>query len=74
MPYRALYRQWRPKDFSHVVGQHAVIETLRNQVINDRIAHAYLFYGPSTASIRKTEIPAGSARTVSGWKTTKAWT
>ena len=45
MPYRALYRQWRPKDFSHVVGQHAVIETLRNQVINDRIAHAYLFCG-----------------------------
>lgn len=45
MPYRALYRQWRPKDFSHVVGQRAVIETLRNQVINDRIAHAYLFCG-----------------------------
>ena len=45
MPYRALYRQWRPKDFSHVVGQHAVIDTLRNQVVNDRIAHAYLFCG-----------------------------
>ncbi len=45
MPYYALYRQWRPKDFSHVVGQHAIIETLRNQVINDRIAHAYLFCG-----------------------------
>lgn len=45
MPYRALYRQWRPKDFSHVVGQRAVIDTLRNQVINDRIAHAYLFCG-----------------------------
>ena len=45
MPYRALYRQWRPKDFSHVVGQRAVIDTLRNQVVNDRIAHAYLFCG-----------------------------
>ena len=45
MPYRALYRQWRPKDFSHMVGQKAVIETLRNQVMNDRIAHAYLFCG-----------------------------
>ena len=45
MPYRALYRQWRPKDFSHVVGQHAVIDTLRNQVVSDRIAHAYLFCG-----------------------------
>ena len=45
MPYRALYRQWRPKDFSHVVGQRAIIDTLRNQVVNDRIAHAYLFCG-----------------------------
>ncbi len=45
MPYCALYRQWRPRDFSHVVGQRAVIETLRNQVISGRIAHAYLFCG-----------------------------
>ena len=45
MPYRALYRQWRPRDFSHVVGQKPIIDTLKNQVINDRIAHAYLFCG-----------------------------
>ena len=45
MAYRALYREWRPKDFSHVVGQNAIIDTLRNQVINKRIAHAYLFCG-----------------------------
>ena len=45
MAYRALYREWRPKDFSHVVGQKAVIETLRNQVVSGRIAHAYLFCG-----------------------------
>ena len=45
MPYRALYRQWRPRDFSHMVGQKPIIETLRNQVIHDRIAHAYLFCG-----------------------------
>ncbi len=45
MPYRALYRQWRPKDFSHMVGQKGIIDTLRNQVISDRIAHAYLFCG-----------------------------
>lgn len=45
MAYRALYREWRPVDFSHVVGQSAVIETLRNQVIAQRIAHAYLFCG-----------------------------
>lgn len=45
MAYRALYREWRPKDFSHVVGQSAIIETLRNQVLAKRIAHAYLFCG-----------------------------
>jgi len=45
MAYRALYREWRPKDFSHVVGQNAIISTLRNQVISKRIAHAYLFCG-----------------------------
>ena len=45
MAYRALYREWRPKDFSHVVGQAAIIGTLRNQVIAKRIAHAYLFCG-----------------------------
>ena len=45
MAYRALYREWRPKDFSHVVGQSAIIDTLRNQVVAKRIAHAYLFCG-----------------------------
>ena len=45
MAYRALYREWRPKDFSHVVGQNAIIGTLRNQVVMKRIAHAYLFCG-----------------------------
>lgn len=45
MAYRALYREWRPKDFTHVVGQNAVIDTLRNQVKTRRIAHAYLFCG-----------------------------
>lgn len=45
MAYRALYREWRPKDFSHVVGQSAIMDTLRNQVITKRIAHAYLFCG-----------------------------
>ena len=45
MAYRALYREWRPKDFSHVVGQAPIIGTLRNQVVTDRIAHAYLFCG-----------------------------
>ena len=45
MAYRALYREWRPRDFSHMVGQKAIISTLRNQVIAKRIGHAYLFCG-----------------------------
>ena len=45
MAYQALYRQWRPQTFSAMVGQEAVIATLRNQVMTGRIAHAYLFCG-----------------------------
>ena len=45
MAYQALYRQWRPVDFSSMVSQEAVVNTLRNQVMTGRIAHAYLFCG-----------------------------
>ena len=45
MAYQALYRQWRPMDFSSMVAQEAVIATLRNQITTGRIAHAYLFCG-----------------------------
>lgn len=45
MAYQALYRQWRPMDFSSMVSQEAVVTTLRNQVMTGRIAHAYLFCG-----------------------------
>ena len=45
MAYQALYRQWRPRKFSQMVGQEPVVETLRHQVQTGRIAHAYLFCG-----------------------------
>ncbi|MBR6667314.1 MAG: DNA polymerase III subunit gamma/tau [Clostridia bacterium] len=45
MAYQALYRQWRPMDFSSMVSQEAVVATLRNQITTGRIAHAYLFCG-----------------------------
>ena len=45
MAYQALYRQWRPRDFSGMVGQEAILETLRHQVMTGRVAHAYLFCG-----------------------------
>ena len=45
MAYTALYREWRPKTFSDVVGQDHITVTLKNQILNHRIAHAYLFSG-----------------------------
>ena len=45
MAYQALYRQWRPATFSQMVGQEAIVKTLRNQVASGRVAHAYLFCG-----------------------------
>lgn len=45
MSYQALYRKYRPKDFSNVKGQDHIVTTLRNQIQADRIGHAYLFCG-----------------------------
>ncbi|MEG2380228.1 MAG: DNA polymerase III subunit gamma/tau [Oscillospiraceae bacterium] len=43
--YQALYRKWRPMTFSDTVGQEHVSTTLKNSILNSRIAHAYLFCG-----------------------------
>ena len=45
MAYTALYREWRPKTFYDVVGQEHITTTIKNQILNNRIAHAYLFCG-----------------------------
>lgn len=45
MAYQALYRRWRPQGFDGIVGQDAVVTTLKNQIKSDRIGHAYLFCG-----------------------------
>ena len=45
MSYTALYRKFRPKTFSEVVGQDHIVQTLKNQVKTKRIGHAYLFTG-----------------------------
>ncbi|NFT07427.1 MULTISPECIES: DNA polymerase III subunit gamma/tau [Clostridium] len=45
MGYTALYREWRPRTFNDVVGQEHITTTLKNEILNDRIAHAYLFCG-----------------------------
>ena len=43
--YRALYRKWRPKTFSDVVGQAGITAALQNQITHDKVGHAYLFTG-----------------------------
>jgi DNA polymerase-3 subunit gamma/tau len=42
----ALYRKYRPQDFDEVVGQEAVVRTLRNAISGDKVRQAYLFAGP----------------------------
>ncbi|MCQ2465810.1 MAG: DNA polymerase III subunit gamma/tau [Oscillospiraceae bacterium] len=43
--YTALYRKWRPLTFDDVVSQPHITTTLKNQIINNKTAHAYLFTG-----------------------------
>ena len=43
--YQALYRKYRPRCFSDVTGQEHITQTLREQMKNDRLSHAYLFVG-----------------------------
>ena len=45
MAHIALYRKYRPKTFSEVVGQKVVVESLKNQVSSGKIGHAFLFTG-----------------------------
>ena len=45
MEYTALYRRFRPMTFHEILGQEHITRTLRNQVIADRVGHAYLFTG-----------------------------
>ncbi len=44
--YQALYRTWRPRTFSRLIGQNHVSRTLLNALKKDRLSHAYLFCGP----------------------------
>ncbi len=44
--YISLYRKYRPKTFSDVVGQKVTIEILKNSISNGKINHAYIFSGP----------------------------
>lgn len=46
MAYQAFYNKYRPQTFEEVVGQKAIVTTLKNAIKEDKIAHAYLFCGP----------------------------
>lgn len=46
MSYTVFALKWRPKVFSDIVGQDHVVNTLRNAIAKNRVAHAYLFAGP----------------------------
>lgn len=45
MSYVALYRKYRPQTFDDVIGQEHIINTLRNQIVGNKVSHAYLFTG-----------------------------
>ena len=60
--YQALYRKYRPKSFDDVVDQKYIIETLKNSILNDKISHAYMFFGPR--GIGKTTVAKIFARAV----------
>lgn len=46
MSYKALYRTYRPTNFEEVAGQKHIVKTLQNALLENKIAHAYLFCGP----------------------------
>ena len=46
MSYISLYRKYRPRKFSEVVGQEVVVKILKNCIVNNKIGHAYIFSGP----------------------------
>ena len=62
MSYTALYRKWRPQTFNDVRGQEAIVKTLQNQILSNRIGHAYLFCG--TRGTGKTSIAKIFAKAV----------
>ena len=46
MDYKVLYRIYRPSNFDELIGQDNIVRILKNSIINNKIAHAYIFTGP----------------------------
>ena len=62
MSYVALYRKFRPDTFDEVKGQEHIVTTLKNQLMHDRVGHAYLFCG--TRGTGKTTVAKLMAKAV----------
>ena len=62
MSYTALYRKFRPDNFDEVKGQDHIVTVLKNQIVSDRIGHAYLFCG--TRGTGKTSVAKVLAKAV----------
>lgn len=62
MEYQALYRKYRPKNFNEVVGQTVAVQILKNAINNNKVSHAYLFFGPRGTG--KTSIAKILSRTI----------
>ena len=60
--YQTLYRKYRPNNFSEVVGQDAIVKTLKNEIKSSQLNHAYLFAGPRGTG--KTSIAKILAKTI----------
>ncbi|MDY6992227.1 MAG: DNA polymerase III subunit gamma/tau [Pseudomonadota bacterium] len=63
MAYQVLARQWRPRQFSEIVGQAHVLRTLSNALTHNRLHHAYLFTG--TRGVGKTTLARLLAKALS---------
>ncbi len=62
MAYTSLYRKYRPASFDKVIGQDHIVKTLKNQIANNAISHAYIFTG--TRGTGKTSVAKVFARAV----------